>query len=366
MGTGLIGGSIGLALRARHPRVEVVGADADAAEAARALARGAVSRVAPSAAEAAAAADIVVLAVPTARVPGVLAEIAPRVAPGALVTDVASVKGPVAQAARELLPAGVAFVGGHPMAGAERGGVAHADALLFENAVYVLTPAGGAAEGALGGEAPALDPRAVWLAEAVGARAVAMDAARHDAVVAAVSHLPQLVAVALVDHAAATGDDALALAAGGFRDTTRVASSPFGMWGGILDANREAVVATLAAFAERLAVLARAVAAADLDALEAAFDRAAETRSAIPSSSKGFLRPLAEVTLWAEDRVGFLAAVTGALAEAELNVKDLELLRVREDEGGAFRLAFADGAAADAAVSVLRGLGLRAERRGLP
>ena len=182
-------------------------------------------------------------------------------------------------------------------------------------------------------------------------------------VVAAVSHLPQLAAVALVRLAAEVGDDALALAAGGFRDMTRIASSPFGMWGDILGANRDAVLAMLETYTDGLGALHDAVRSGDLSALEVAFERSAATRSAIPSHAKGFLTPLAEVTLWAEDRVGFLAAVTGALAEARLNIKDMELLRVRENEGGAFRLAFADGPAADAAIRVLRNLGLRAERR---
>ncbi|OZC01986.1 prephenate dehydrogenase [Rubricoccus marinus] len=378
IGTGLIGGSLGLAIRARHPETEVACFDASGDEAALALARGAATHIAPSAREAASGAELVVLAVPTGAVAEVLREIAPVLAPGTVVTDVASVKGPVVRAAREVLPPQVTFVGGHPMAGAEKGGMAHADALLFENAVYVLTPeAPGEAEGAaqtqgVGYTLPIppspfdrcpIPPEALWLVEAAGARAVRMDADRHDAVVASVSHLPQLLAVALVQHAAQTGDDALALAAGGFRDMTRIASSPFGMWGDILGANRDAVLGALDAFARGLGDLRAAVSAGATPDLREAFGQAAGVRDAIPSHSKGFLAPLAEVTLWAEDRVGFLAGVTGALSDAGLNIKDMELLRVREGAGGAFRLAFADGATADAAIGVLRARGLRAERR---
>ncbi|MEM1055871.1 MAG: prephenate dehydrogenase [Bacteroidota bacterium] len=348
LGTGLIGGSLALALRARQPGVEIVGYDRDPEQLALALERGALHRAADSARLGAEAADLVILAVPTHAMPDALAEIAGALAPGTLVTDVASVKGPVADAARECLPEAVTFVGGHPMAGAERGGMAHADALLFENAVYVLTEA---------------DPRAVWLAESVGARPVVMDAERHDAVVAAVSHLPQLAAVALVGLASDVGDDALALAAGGFRDMTRIASSPFGMWGGILGANREAVLGALDAYSARVGSLREAVEAGDLGRVRETFEASATTRSAIPSHSKGFLTPLAEVTLWAEDRVGFLAMVTGALAGAEINIKDMELLRVRENEGGAFRLAFADDPTAEHAIRVLHENGFRAERR---
>lgn len=376
IGTGLIGGSIGLALRQRRPDTEIVAADASGDEAALALARGACTRVAATAAEAASGADLVVVAVPTGAVEGVLREIAPVLASGAVVTDVASVKGPIARAAGEILPPEAVFVGGHPMAGAERGGMAHADALLFENAVYVLTPSARDGKRAKGQGASSAAPEAntplpsspipralLSLIEAAGARAVVMDADRHDAVVASVSHLPQLLAVSLVQHAAETGDDALALAAGGFRDMTRIASSPFGMWGDILTANRDAVLGALDAFARGVGDLRDAVRAGDTDAIRTAFEAASGVRDAIPSHSKGFLAPLAEVTLWAEDRVGFLAGVTGALSDAGLNIKDMELLRVREGEGGAFRLAFADGATADAAIEVLRARGLRAERR---
>jgi len=353
IGTGLIGGSIALALRARDPNLPIIGTDRDPAQSALAVDRGALSEAASSAAEAVRDADLVLLAVPTAAMDETVRSIAPHLAPGALVTDVASVKGPIATLAREALPESVVFVGGHPMAGSERGGMAHADPLLFENAVYVLTPAGGAPP----------DPRAVWLAEGVGARPVVMAPDRHDAVVAAVSHLPQLAAVALVENASGVGVDALALAAGGFRDMTRIASSPFGMWGGILSANRDAVLGALDAYAGRLVALREAVAAGSLGAVHQSFEAAAETRGAIPSQSKGFLAPLAEVTLWAEDRVGFLAMVTGALAEAGVNISDLELIRVREGTGGAFRLGFRDGETADRAVALLRDLGLRAERR---
>lgn len=379
IGTGLIGGSLGLAVRARHPQTEIVCFDASGDEAALALARGAATHIAASAQEAASGADLVILAVPTGAVAGVLREIAPVLASGAVVTDVASVKGPIVRAAQEILPPEAVFVGGHPMAGAERGGMAHADALLFENAVYVLTPSGGmrdrgmerdAGSGPLAPEAsapssavPPIPPSLLSLIRAAGARAVVMDADRHDAVVAAVSHLPQLLAVALVQHAAETGDDALALAAGGFRDMTRIASSPFGMWGDILGANRDAVLGALDGFARGLITLREAVASGETADLRAAFEQASGVRDAIPSHSKGFLAPLAEVTLWAEDRVGFLAGVTGALSEAGLNIKDMELLRVREGTGGAFRLAFADSATADAAIGVLRARGLRAERR---
>ena len=351
VGTGLIGASLGLALR--RAGLDVVGADLDPGHAAQALRLGAVARTAPVP-EAIGQADVVVLAAPLDALPALFGSAAAHARPGALVTDVGSVKGRAAEAAGAL-PASVRYVGGHPMAGAAVGGPEHADALLFENAVWVLCPPPSVD---LGDYAPA----AVALVRAAGARPVVMDAARHDRVAASISHLPQLLAVALVEHAAETGDDALGLAAGGFRDMTRIAGSPFSMWGPVLRDNRDALSEVLAAFQDRLGALRHRV-ETEPGALAGAFERAGRTRAALPSSSKGFLSPLADVVVWADDRPGFLHALTGTVARAGLNLRDAELLRVRTGEVGTFRFGFETPADADRAVDALTAAGYRAERR---
>ncbi len=350
IGTGLIGASLGLALRQRG--VEVVGSDPNAEHAAAAVARGAVTRMARLG-DAVARADVVVLATPLDAVPGLLADVARHVPPGALVTDVGSVKGPVMRAA-QAHPA-LRFVGGHPMAGAADAGPSLADPLLFENAVWVVCPPPGT-------DLATHAPRALWLVETVGARPVVMDAERHDTVVAAISHLPQLLAVALVEAAAHAGDDALALAAGGFRDMTRIAGSPWSMWGPILSDNRDAVSRALADFSDRLDAVRRAVQAGD-GTLGPSFERAGQTRAALPSASRGSLAPLADVAVWADDEPGFLHALTGVLARARLNLRDAELLRVRSGELGTFRFGFETAADADRAVRALTEAGYRAARR---
>ena len=348
VGTGLIGASLGLALRQRG--VEVVGHDPDPGHAAQALARGAVSRLA-GLADAVRQSGVVVLAAPLDAVPGLLAEVAESARPGTFVTDVGSVKGPVTRAAR-VLPGSVRFVGGHPMAGAAVAGPSQADPLLFENAVWVWCPPGGAG----------LPRQARWLSDAVGARAVVMTAERHDAVVAAISHLPQLLAVALVEAAADAGPDALALAAGGFRDMTRIAGSPWSVWGPVLDDNRDAVAQALARFSARLDAVRQSVEAGD-GALAGAFERAGRTRAALPSAGRGTLAPLADVVVWADDQPGFLHALTGVLAQAGLNLRDAELLRVRSGELGTFRFGFETATDADQAVRALGEAGYRAARR---
>ena len=351
VGTGLIGASLGLALRQRG--VEVVGVESNAEHAAEALARGAVSRLAPLAA-AVRQSEIVVLALPLDAVPAALVAVEAHARPGALVTDVGSVKGAVADQARRLSPT-LRFVGGHPMAGAAVAGPSHADPLLFENATWVLCPPPGCR---LRDDAPEV----LWLVETVGARPVVMGAERHDAVVAAISHLPQLLAVALVEAAADAGDDALALAAGGFRDMTRIAGSAWSMWGPILADNREAVAAVLRAFEDRLRAVRHSVDAGD-GALATAFERAGRVRAALPTTSRGTLAPLADVVVWADDVPGYLHALTGVLARAGLNLRDVELLRVRSGELGTFRFGFETVREADQAVATLAAAGYRAARR---
>lgn len=353
LGTGLIGASLGLAIRRRCPDLEVVGADANTAHAEEALRRGAITRIADLE-DAAHDGDLVVLAVPLDVLPSLLEVAATHARPGALVTDVGSVKGSVLEAAR-VLPKEVRFIGGHPMAGAAVGGPGQADALLFENAVYVLTP-----RDRVDLEYDA--PEALWLVETVGARPVVMTAERHDHAVAAVSHLPQLVSVTLVEAASAAGGDALGLAAGGFRDMTRIAGSPFSTWGPILRDNREAVLEAVGRYSAVLEDV-RSALEGDVSDLEGAFDRAGQTRASLPSSSKGSLAPLADVVVWADDRPGFLHSLTGVVAEAGLNLRDAELLRVRTGEIGTFRFGFETPHDANAAVSALLEAGYRAERR---
>ncbi|PAP76820.1 prephenate dehydrogenase/arogenate dehydrogenase family protein [Rubrivirga marina] len=355
VGTGLIGASLGLALRRRAPETAVLGADADAAHAAEALRLGALTGTG-STAEVLASADLAVLATPLDALPALMELAAAHVRPGALVTDVGSVKGAVLDAAR-VLPQTVRFVGGHPMAGAAVGGPEHADPLLFENAVWALCPSPGL------GDLAESAPEALWMVETAGARPVVLDADRHDLVAATISHLPQLLAVALVETAAETGADALGLAAGGFRDMTRIAGSPFSMWGPILRDNRTAVADVLASFGDRVGALRRSI-LDDPTALASAFEHAGQTRAALPSSSKGFLAPLADVVVWADDRPGFLHGLTGTVAAAGLNLKDAELLRVRAGEVGTFRFGFETAADADRAVEALTEAGYRAERRG--
>jgi prephenate dehydrogenase len=190
-----------------------------------------------------------------------------------------------------------------------------------------------------------------------------MDAESHDRAVAAVSHLPQFLAVALVNFAARCGGEAnqaLKLAAGGFRDMTRIASSPYSMWGDIVETNRPFIREALEGFA---AALGRLAGRLEPEFLQREFDAAALTRSGIPQDTKGFLRPLSELLVVVEDRPGIIAHIAVPLAEAGINVRDIEVLKVREGEGGTLRLAFDDREISERARLLLASAGFTVRHR---
>lgn len=360
LGVGLIGGSLGLSWKKNRPDVRIIGFD-DPDVLDEALRRGAIDERAATPETAVAAADLVVLATPLGPMFRLLDQIAEHLPPHALVTDVGSVKQPVVTHAREVLPHPDRFIGGHPMAGSERGGIAHADPFLFENATYVLCPPTGVAPERLAERSPGL----VELVRSTGARLLVLEAERHDRIAAVVSHLPQLLAVTLMNYAAdlnARDDAFLRLAAGGFRDMTRIASSPFDMWNDILIANHGAILDALAGFTAALQRTRNRVIEEDLDALRSAFIASREARETIPRNTKGFLQPLSDLYVYAEDRPGELLTIIRTLYDAGLNVKDIELLKVREGTGGAFRVGFADEAAANTAEAALRTAGFTAYR----
>jgi prephenate dehydrogenase len=219
IGLGLIGGSMGLALKRAEPeKTEVIGYERDPERAVQAHRAGAVQRLAPSAAAAAAEANLVIIATPIINVRKVFEEIAPVLKPGTIVTDTASTKAEVERWARDTLPAGVHFVGGHPMAGKEQTGPAAAEAALFDERPYCIVPGVMASGGAV--------EQVVSLAEAVGARPFFLDADEHDAYAAAISHVPLAVSVALFNLArgSAAWPELANMAGPGFRDLTRLTS----------------------------------------------------------------------------------------------------------------------------------------------
>lgn len=215
-------------------------------------------------------ADLVFLAMPVSVILRLLPEVARTVHPGTVVTDVGSTKSLIAEHAAQHFHADRYFIGGHPMAGSEKGGWENAQAHLFEHAAYVLTPPSNFPEHLLEALADLL--------QTIGAQVIILDPAAHDRIVAEVSHLPQLLAIALANYIARDGverEGRLQLAAGGIRDMTRLAASPFSLWQDILHSNHANIRQSLQEFIASLQQLARDL---DDENLKASFQRANELR----------------------------------------------------------------------------------------
>jgi prephenate dehydrogenase len=275
VGVGLIGGSLALALRRAGIVREVVGCGRGVANLELARARGIIDSYTTDPAAAVAGADMVVIGATLAASAAVFAAIAPALEAGAVITDVGSTKASVVAAGRAALGAGFsAFVPGHPIAGTEHSGAGAAFAELYDHHKVILTPLPETDRQALA------RVRAMW--DATGATVVEMSVEMHDAVLAATSHLPHLLAYALVDLLAgrADADDVFAYAAGGFRDFTRIASSSPRMWTEIVLANKAALLDVSRAYAERLTALIAALERDDGATLEAVFTRAKSARDA--------------------------------------------------------------------------------------
>lgn len=355
IGAGLVGGSVAAAARAAGATVTLTDRDADVR--ARAAAAGLADRVVDDVATAVRGAELVVAAVPSGVAPAVLVEVARHAPRTALLTDVASLKGDLVPQVEALLAAAdlapERFVGGHPMAGSERSGPEAADATLFQGATWVLTPT------------ERTDPAAVTRTSAVlrdlGARVLALEPALHDQLVAVTSHLPQVAASALADVAAETtarlGEAVLAVAGGGFRDTTRIAASDPDLWVGILGGNRAAVLAALDALRSRLDGLRDALAAEDDGAVLALLTRASTARRALVRVD-GAAEPI-DLVVALDDRPGALAIAITALGEAGINVADLAMRHATAGDRGALLLRI-DAAAHDRALAALAGVGLAA------
>ncbi len=273
VGVGLIGGSFALALKKAGMVGRVIGVGRSAANLEKAREMGIIDEVVADPGVAAARADLVLVAVPVAQTGAVFRAIASQLAPGCVVTDAGSTKQDVVVLARAAFGAKLGqFVPAHPIAGAENSGAAAARAELYQGRKVVITPLPETAPAALE------RVRAAWLA--CGAQLHSMQPAEHDAVFAAVSHLPHLLAYALV-HEVALHDNAATLfdyAASGFRDFTRIASSHPEMWRDICVANRSAILAELKRYQGQLGELQAMLEAGDAAALEAVFERARSAR----------------------------------------------------------------------------------------
>ena len=320
VGLGLIGGSVAAALG--RAGFEVVGRDASAEHVREAVARGLVSGewVAGTVDD---SIEFCVVATPVDSLVGAV-EVALRDAPRAVVTDVGSVKATIAAAISD-----PRFVPGHPMAGSELSGLEGARSDLFDDALWVLTPTADTS--------PTSFAAAHAVVSSLGAEVVALDPLRHDELVALVSHVPHLVAASLMNLASASAEDhvlLLRLAAGGFRDMTRIAAGDPAIWPSICVSNNDAITRGLDRLIDLLDGVRTAIDSGDTSALHAALSDASAARRALPARRASVAVELAEVVVPIPDRPGAVAAITTTASEVGVNLDNIELSHTMEGERG--------------------------------
>ena len=345
LGVGLIGGSVALAARERLG-AEVAGWDPSPAALDAAVARGALDRACTGAADAVGDAEVVFAAAPVAQLDALVADALIAAAADCVITDVGSTKRAVVAGHDD-----PRFVGGHPLAGGENAGVAHARADLFDGATWYLTP-GPTTSGIL-------YERLHRLLVGLGARPAAIEADTHDRVLAAVSHLPHVLANVLVAQAASTlsaGGERLPATGPSFRDATRVAGAPSAIWTDIYLANRDALLHELDGALERLVSVRAALADADPAAITAWNDgAAADRRTLLEAQLAG--GELFELRASVPNAPGIVARLALELGRAGVNIADLALYPAADMSEGVVAVWVAGESAADRAQALVAGLG---------
>jgi prephenate dehydrogenase len=364
VGVGLIGGSFAAALRRLPAPPRVLGVAPSAETREYALREGIVDEaLSPDDAVAAGwfagagRETLVVLAAPIKGVEAWLERLGSLGFAG-VVTDAASTKAGVFAAARKLSPDAV-FIGGHPMAGSERSGVAAADPELFRDAYYVLTPS----------ETTDADAyrRLHSLVASLGARVIAVAPTLHDEAVAVISHVPHVAASALTNLAAeraGDGREVLRLAAGGFKDMTRIAAGSPELWTGILSDNARAVSRAIGQLVDQLQELRGSLDAGDLDAMRAWLSRAADVRRSLPAKWVPATSALSQLTIPMVDRPGMVGTITQAAAHAGCNIEDIEIDHQSEDRA-LLRLVLTDEGDFDVLLAELSREGFETDLRPL-
>ncbi len=352
LGVGLIGGSIGLAARSRAD-AQVIGYDRDDAVCARALELGAIGSGAASVAEAVADAEVVFVATPLSTIAETVTSALDGAGPDCVVSDVGSTKRPL-----EAAGADERFIGGHPLAGAETAGVEHAREELFDGATWYLTPARGSTAGVL-------YERLHRLLCTIGARPTAIDPLTHDRLMACVSHLPHVLANALVEQAATlTADEgAQRLPAVGpsFRDATRVAGANTGIWTDIYMSNRDALVEGIDELLLRLQEVRSWLAEGDAPTLGQWNDRARAARQELLGA--GLVGgPVQELRASVPNRPGVIAEIALALGRDGVNIADMALSPSQDNRQGVIALWIRGDEDVGRAQELIDGLGFPVAR----
>ena len=338
IGLGLIGGSLAKALRRAHPELHIAGMDVKHAYLENALNESVIDTASDSLKQAVENAQVIFLCTPVANILECLETIASYAADDAIISDTGSTKLDIMEKVRIAMPLKAHFIGGHPMTGSERSGFNASIPHLFENAYYVLTPTPTTPRKVL--------KKLVTLVSSTGAIPVVMDASTHDYIVGSISHLPHVLASSLVNTVIGIDDPEqyrLKLAAGGFKDITRIASSNPGMWRDISLSNKKHLTALIGKLICELNYFKHLLDEGASDSIESFFRNAKEFRDKLKPSHIPSLPSYCDLYVDIEDRPGIIGKITTLLGEHGINIKNLRIIHSREDEPeGCLVISFAN------------------------
>ncbi|MGX7418280.1 prephenate dehydrogenase [Carnobacterium gallinarum] len=352
VGLGLIGGSIALGIKKQHPTTEIIGLDVQKESLILGKNLGIIDTIGKTLQIEAPKADLIIFCCPVKQTEVLIQELANLpLKEDVLVTDTGSTKSSIVETANLLTRVGIRFVGGHPMAGSHKSGVIAAKVDLFENAYYLMTPVEDSTES----QANVVELQS-WL-KGTNAKFMVLSPQEHDEITGMLSHLPHIIAAALVNET--TGftvehPQAKRLAAGGFRDMTRIASSDPVMWTDILLTNKAVLLDLLASWKQSVTDMMGYLEEQDSSAIYHFFDEAKETRDAMPVHKDGALPAFFDLFVDIPDYPGIISEVTGYLAEDLISVINIKILETREDINGILQLTFQNQGDLDRAKECLK------------
>ncbi len=359
IGIGLIGGSLGMAIKNLPDPPEVVGVGRREEVIEEAVSLGAIDRGTIFFDEGVKDADLVFIAAPVSTIVDVVKHVIPLLKKGTIITDVGSTKASIVREIEKVLPPNLHFIGGHPMTGSEKAGVSAASPNLFRNSYYILTPSARTGMNAF--------RRLHTLLTKLGSNVIAIDSEKHDKIMAVISHLPHLAAASLVNLASkevAREENLLFLAAGGFRDTTRIAAGSSEVWADICEENREAILQVIQSFQKELNEYADFLKNRSKEKLEEKLNRARKVRLSMPTTAKKDLSDMCEVIVSVTDRPGIISDITLTIGNLGINIEDIEILHTTE-VSGVLRLVICGKENASKVAEALRDNGYEVEIRNI-
>ncbi|MEH7109333.1 prephenate dehydrogenase [Bacillus sp. JJ1764] len=336
VGLGLIGGSLALCIKKEHPTASIFGFDINSEQVRLAKMLGVIDEIAENISDGAISADLIIIAAPVKETQSIIQLLANLpLKRNVIVTDTGSTKRTIVNSANCLKEQGFTFIGGHPMAGSHKSGVTAAKEILFENAFYLLTPENHV-------ENAQVELLKTWL-KGTHAKFLTILPETHDYLTGIVSHFPHIIAASIVrqtEKLAGTETLIPRLAAGGFRDITRIASSSPEMWKDILLHNRENLVELLTEWQDEMNWVKGILENGNADDIYQYFQQAKQFRDGLPAKEKGAIPAFYDLFVDVPDYPGVISEITGYLAKERISITNIRILETREDINGVLVISF--------------------------